>query len=131
MVIGSIISTLTGAIAPIINKVVPDKAQADKLTHELAMAIEKQAHEIALGQIELLKLDIQSGSFFQRGWRPMTAWSCLAIVLYDNIFADICNALFDLTLATTSIDTMPIILGMLGLGGMRSADKYMKTDSKQ
>ena len=37
---------------------------------------EKHAQQLALAQIELNKVEAQSGSLFKGGWRPAVGWTC-------------------------------------------------------
>ena len=51
------IDKLIGPVSGLLDKVIPDKDQAAKLAHEISTMSEKHAQEVALQQIEILKLE--------------------------------------------------------------------------
>lgn len=90
-----------------------------------------------LAQIAVNMQEAQSESLFVSGWRPFIGWTCGAALAYEFvvkqmlIFAVNASAaytsgpLFDPSLLPT-LDwsaLMPVLLGMLGLGGMRTFEK--------
>jgi hypothetical protein len=60
---------------------------------------------------------------FQSSWRPATAWVCVIGMALNFLVAPICAA-FDINVpqADTSV-MMPVLMGLLGLGGLRSFEK--------
>jgi hypothetical protein len=111
--------SLIDPISTILDKVIPDKDQRDKLAHEIATLSERQAHEIALAQIEVNKTEAR-GNFFQSGWRPAIGWVCVAGFCVNFLLSPILSA------SIPQADTgtmMPVLMGMLGLGSLRSYEK--------
>ena len=53
----SLITSLIGPVTGLLDKFVEDKDQKAKLAHEIATMSEKHGQQIALAQIEVLKLD--------------------------------------------------------------------------
>jgi hypothetical protein len=101
-------------------------ARADAL-EAAAMAMESQA---AQGQIDLNKIDAQSGSMFKGGWRPAIGWVCVAGLSYTFIVRPILP--WTVTLFGVSVDAMPIlemkelmalVMALLGFGGFRMYEK--------
>ena len=90
---------------------------------------EKHGQQLALEQIEVLKLDAK-GNWFQSSWRPLAGYVCVLGLAINFLIAPICAG-FGVTIpqADTSV-MMPLLLGMLGIGSMRSYDKLKKTDTK-
>tara|TARA_R110002012_G_scaffold51785_7_gene133497 strand:- start:1877 stop:2251 length:375 start_codon:yes stop_codon:yes gene_type:complete len=123
------IKDLIAPVSGLLDKVIPDKDQAAKLAHEIATMGEKHAQEVALQQIEILKLDAK-GNWFQSSWRPLAGYVCVLGLAINFLIAPICAG-FGITIpqADTSV-MMPLLLGMLGIGSMRSYDKLKKTDTK-
>ena len=123
------IKDLIAPVSGLLDKVIPDKDQAAKLAHEIATMGEKHAQEVALQQIEILKLDAK-GNWFQSSWRPLAGYVCVLGLAINFLIAPICAG-FGITIpqADTSV-MMPLLLGMLGIGSMRSYDKLQKTDTK-
>lgn len=124
------ISLLVNAIAPLLDKVIPDKDEANRLAHEIATLTERQAHEIAKAQANINQVEAAHKSLFVSGWRPATGWIC-AVSLGFNF---LCVPIFNMVGSITGIDVsnvkpldleimLPVLLGMLGLGGMRSYEK--------
>lgn len=81
------------------------------------------------GQIATNNSEAQSKSIFVSGWRPAVGWSCAAAFGWAFVvqpFAAFLLGLFGkhITLPTLDLSNlMPVLLGMLGLGAMRSYEK--------
>ena len=126
------IEHLIGPVTGLLDKFVEDKDQKARLAHEIATLAERQAHEIAKSQIEVNKSESQSGSVFIGGWRPATGWVCVLgfgvnflVIPLTNLFLSITeNPLLVPTLDVSEM--MPVLLGMLGLGSMRTVEKTKK-----
>tara|TARA_X000000950_G_C13686646_1_gene566230 strand:- start:130 stop:504 length:375 start_codon:yes stop_codon:yes gene_type:complete len=123
------IKDLIAPVSGLLGKVIADKDQAAKLAHEIATMSEKHGQQLALEQIEVLKLDAK-GNWFQSSWRPLAGYVCVLGLAINFLIAPICAG-FGVTIpqADTSV-MMPLLLGMLGIGSMRSYDKLKKTDTK-
>lgn len=121
---------MIGPVSSIIDKVIPDKDQAAKLAHEVATMADKHSQELALAQLEILKNDAK-GNWFQSSWRPLIGWIGGISLGINYMVAPIAMGFgFSIPQADMSV-MMPLLLGMLGMGGMRSFDKLNKTDSKK
>ena len=128
-----LLDTLVGPVTSIIDKIIPDKDQAAKLAHEIATMSEKMANEQVLAQLEVNKAEAASGSLFKGGWRPAIGWICGLALLWSFIlqpFLVFFLLVFGVDLPPLpevgTADLMPILLGMLGLGGLRSYEKVQK-----
>jgi hypothetical protein len=128
-----LIDTLVGPVTSIIDKIIPDKDQAAKLAHEIATMSEKMANEQMLAQLEVNKAEAASGSLFKGGWRPAIGWICGLALFWSFIlqpFLVFFLLVFGVDLPPLpeigTADLMPILLGMLGLGGLRSYEKIQK-----
>lgn len=125
----SLISSLAGPVESIIGKFVQDKDQKAALAHEIATLAEKQANEQALAQIEVNKVEAAHQSLFIAGWRPSIGWVCSLAMLLNFILIPFINLGLDFAQMGIQLDLiemetmMPVLLGMLGLGGMRTAEK--------
>lgn len=123
------IQALIGPIASLLDKVIPDAGERQKLAHEIATMAERQAHEIALAQIEVNKEDAKSSDNFRGGWRPFIGWTCgIAFSLHFVVFPVLnfflvaagqeeVKILFDMNTLLT------VLGGLLGLGAFRSYEK--------
>ena len=131
------IELLIGPVTGLLDKFVEDKDQKAKLAHEIATLAERQAHEIAKAQINVNQNEAKHKSVFVSGWRPACGWVCVLgfsvnflIIPTVNIYL---TAWTQIPLLIPSLDVsemMPVLLGMLGLGGMRTVEKTKNVASK-
>ena len=106
----------------VINKIWPDKSEAER--QQLAAAV-----QIVQGQIEVNKAEAGSSSAFVAGWRPFIGWVCGMGCAWNWIGLPV--AKFGLAVAGHPLqldpadlsEMMPLLLGMLGLGGLRTFEK--------
>lgn len=106
----------------VINKIWPDKSEAEK--QQLAFAV-----TALQGQLDANKAEAGSVSTFVSGWRPFIGWVCGVACAWNWVglkFALFVAAYFGHNLALAPADIsemMPILIGMLGLGGYRTFEK--------
>ncbi len=118
----SIVNALIGPVSGLLDKFIEDKDQKNALAHEIATMSERHAHEALKGQLEINKVEAAHKSLFVAGWRPAIGWVCMLGLLYNTIIA---NVLF-IWIEVPEVDTtllVPVMMGMLGLGAMRSYEK--------
>ena len=127
------LQTLIGPATEIIGKFIEDKDQKNKLAHEIATMAEKHALEMAKGQMAINAEEAKHRNIFVAGWRPFIGWTCgVALFAHFILFpsADVITAYLGydaVSYPAFDMDSlMTILLGMLGLGGMRSFEKYKK-----
>ena len=125
------IQALIGPVTGLLDKFIEDKDEKNKIAHEIATLAEKQAHEISISQIEVNKQEAQHRSIFVSGWRPFVGWVTAVALAWHFIISPI--ILFSATIIGIQIPDLPsfdmetlttILLGMLGLGGLRSFEKF-------
>ena len=117
-------------VSGLLGKVIQDKDQAAKLAHEIATMGEKHAQEQIMAQLEILKADAK-GNWFPASWRPLIGWICGISLGINYMIAPIAMG-FGVVIPQADMSVMmPLLLGMLGISGMRSFDKLNKTDSKK
>lgn len=125
------LDTILNAVLPIISKFVPDKEAAQKLAHEIAT---KQI-ELQEAQIKVNEEQAKHRSLFVAGARPAIMWMCGIALFYSTMLRDLIIVLsqliwqVDLSMLPTPDTTLMfnLLLGLLGLGGMRSYDKLKGT----
>ena len=106
----------------VINKIWPDKSEAEK--QQLAAAV-----MVVQGQLDINKVEAASPSVFVSGWRPFIGWVCGVACAWNWIGLKM--ALFVAAYLGHPLDMqpanltemMPLLLGMLGLGGLRTVEK--------
>ena len=124
-----VLSSLIAPATQILDKFIEDKDQKNKLAHELATMADKHAQEALLAQLAINKEDAK-GNWFQSSWRPLIGWICGLSLAINYLVSPICAG-FGVTIPQADMSVMmPLLLGMLGIAGMRSVDKYNKTDTK-
>ena len=125
----SLISTLTGPVLGILDKFVEDKDAKQKMAHELATMADKHHQEALLGQLAINKEEAK-GNWFQSSWRPFIGWICGLSLTINYLVSPICAG-FGVTIPQADMTVMmPLLLGMLGIAGMRSVDKFNKVNTK-
>jgi hypothetical protein len=105
-----------------INKIWPDKTEQEK--QQLAAAV-----MVVQGQIDINKAEASNPSVFVSGWRPFIGWVCGAACAWNWIGLPV--AKMALTIAGHPLDLapanltemLPVLMGMLGLGGLRTIEK--------
>ena len=123
------LTALIGPATKLIGKFVRDKDKAAQLSHDIATMAEKHAQELALAQIKL-NTEEAKGNWFQSSWRPLVGWICAMSLGINFMVAPICSG-FGITIPQADMSVMmPLLLGMLGIGGLRSLDKIKKVDTK-
>ena len=123
------LTALIGPATKLIGKFVRDKDKAAQLSHDIATMAEKHAQELALAQIKL-NTEEAKGNWFQSSWRPLVGWICAMALGINFMVAPICSG-FGITIPQADLSVMmPLLLGMLGIGGLRSLDKIKKVDTK-
>ena len=123
------IQALIGPVSGLLDKFIEDKDQKARLAHEVATMAENHAQELAKGQLEVNKVEAAHKSLFVSGWRPFIGWTC-GLGMFGNFitipFSNFVLALLsiDIVIPLVPLETMmPVLMGMLGLGAMRTYEK--------
>ena len=124
-----IVKELVGPVTGLLSEFIEDKDQKARLAHEIATMAERHANENAKAQLEVNKVEAASKSLFVAGWRPFIGWTC-GLGMFGNFitipFANFVLALlsYEIVIPLVPLETMmPVLMGMLGLGAMRSYEK--------
>jgi len=131
----------------IVNKVIPDPQKQAEIALEVARL--KQAGEfkgleamlqVDLAQIEVNKVEAAHGGVFKGGWRPAVGWICAFALAWSFVLMPFLvltvqliafyggagvNSIFPLEhLPKLDSDVLlNLLMGMLGLGGLRTYEK--------
>ena len=123
------IDKLIGPVTGLLNKFIEDKDKKNAIAFELSTMAEKHAQELAKGQIEVNKTEAAHKSLFVAGWRPAIGWVCVLGMAGNFITIPITNMILELMGSGVTVpliptaEMMPILMGMLGLGAMRTVEK--------
>lgn len=134
------IDDVIGAIAgPLINRLWPDPAQQAQAQLELAKLQQEGAFkqvdaDLQKAQIQgdINKQEAASDSIFIAGWRPAIGWVCVSAFAYAGLGRPLIP--FVAGLFGHQVPELPpiddvfteLMLGMLGLGGMRTFEKVKR-----
>jgi hypothetical protein len=118
----NVVASIIDKVADKIDDFTLDKAEKAELIQEINKA-----------QLEVNKVEAGHTSLFVAGWRPFVGWTCgvalcyhfvlqpfLVFLLYSSGY-QMDLPVFDMTTLTT------ILMGLLGLGGLRSYEKVKKS----
>lgn len=131
---------IIGGVVQVVNKFIPDPQAQAQMQLELAKL--KQADDfkqidaalqMAQQQTDINKAEAKSSNLFVSGWRPATGWICAIAFAYHYVVQPLAAFAFaangtPVVLPEFDMSTlMTLLMGMLGLGGMRSFDKLKGT----
>lgn len=113
----------------VIDRIWPDPAQAAQAKFELFKL--QQSGELAQigGQLEINRAEAQNPNVFVSGWRPAIGWVCAFALFYQYIGRPISQGIAAATghpipvLPGLDDNLWQLLLGMLGLGGLRTFEK--------
>ena len=117
------IDLLIGPIAGLLEKVIPDINERARLAAEIATLAERNAHAEAIAQAEINKVEAAHKSLFVAGWRPGAGWVCVAALAHNYLILPYVLAIGVDVPQLEIGELMPVLLGMLGLGTLRSYEK--------
>jgi|TARA_R110000737_G_scaffold326735_1_gene340595 hypothetical protein len=124
-----LITTILPSVMDIAGRFLPeDKEKRAAAEREIEAKLTESLANIDLAQLAINKEDAK-GNWFQSGWRPFIGWSCGFALAYTYVMQPILT--FGLAQAGYLIDLpavnlgemMPVLMGMLGLGGLRTFEK--------
>lgn len=136
------LAAILGIGSKLIDKFIPDPAQAEQAKLKLLeMQMTGDLAQLA-AETDLAKLQIQTNveeaknsNIFVSGWRPAVGWCCAAAFAYSYVllpFAQFLVFTFGTTTMTEQLalaprlelsEMMPVLLGMLGLSGLRTTER--------
>lgn len=126
---------IKGAISPIVTgilKLIPDKNARAEAQELLEVKLISVLASLMQAQMQINMKEAEHGSIFVAGWRPAIGWICGIALGWNYILQPLVSwAAFiggvDLgeapRLDTAELTT--ILLGMLGLGGLRTYEKRL------
>lgn len=121
----SLLDILGAPVKAIVDKFVPDAK--DKLDAQGQLFQLLASHDLA--QMEVNKQEAAHKSLFVAGWRPFIGWTCGIGLFWATIGQNVMQwacAIWWPDIHPPDVDTamlMPILTGMLGIGGYRTIEK--------
>jgi roadblock/LC7 domain-containing protein len=129
MPIPAIVTALLPALGTLVDRLIPDKAEAEKARNQLEAQLVTAANAAAMAHVEVTKVEAGHSSVFVAGWRPSIGWVCAAGLAWAFVLAPIASwALVVLgikaELPAIQFDHLfELVLAMLGIGGLRTFEK--------
>ena len=124
-----IVDLLVDPVSKILDKVVADKDLKEQLAHDIATMAQRHHHELMTAQIEVNKQEAK-GNWFQSSWRPATGWICVSGFAINFLISPLAVPFgIEIPQADTTV-MLPVLLGMLGIGGFRTFEKTQDIHGK-
>ena len=125
------LDAILGIGGKLIDKLIPDPAAQDAARLELLKL--QQSGELAAmtAQTEINKAEASNPSVFVSGWRPAIGWVCALAMGYQYLARPLMVA-FMPALSFPGLDDnlRQLMMGMLGLGGLRTFEKVNNVATK-
>lgn len=131
-----IIGDLIREVGQTVREFIPDadkKADLQLKLAELADAAEARENALILGQLDINLEEAKNSNIFVAGWRPAIGWTGAIALGWTWVIAPTLQWGFrlgdiDVPMPALSPEAIyPIIIGMLGLGTMRTVEKMTGT----
>ena len=127
------INSVANLASTVVERIYPDATVVEKAKLDRIAAEISNEFNLVLGQLEINKVEAASSSIFIAGARPAAMWVGVITLFY--IGGSLLNWLalcfnlppFPPVLNSASTD---ILMGLLGLGGLRTFDKLKGIDTK-
>jgi hypothetical protein len=124
------LSPIFDLVSKVVDRLVPDKAAAEKAKLEMAAVLQSQEYQVQIEQIKVNAAEGASTNWLVAGARPFIMWTCGFALMYasilEPIFRFLAQVLFGYSGAFPVIDTnltMQVLFGILGLGAFRTVEK--------
>ena len=129
--IQSLLPSLLPIIGDVLGRFLPeDKEARAKAEREIEQQLSIHLAKIDIAQLEINKAEAAHRSIFVAGWRPFIGWTCGLALAWTYVGVPIAQFilaqtghLIDLPALDMS-QMMPVLMGMLGLGGLRTFEKF-------
>lgn len=139
--LANFIKAAMGPILEGILRFIPDKNKRAEAKEMFEQNMLTAMTSLVQGQLEINKTEAQHTSIFVAGWRPAIGWICGVALAWNFVIQPLLLWLAwmmpeyapDIASAP-KLDTdelMTVLLGMLGLGGLRTYEKRLGVERNQ
>lgn len=130
------LTAVLGIGEKLIDKLLPDPKQKAEALQKLAEMQQNGDLAVIGNQVEINKIEAGNTNVFVSGWRPFIGWVCGTALAFQLVAAplvmwgsEIAGHRVALPAMQTELLTT-LLVGMLGLGGMRTVEKLQGVASK-
>jgi len=134
MPIPAIVGALLPALGTLVDRLIPDRAAAEKAKAEMEAELIRASNEAALAQVEVNKVEAAHSSVFVAGWRPAIGWVCAAaMALYYIPMALVGTGLWVWACIQAGaivprpemgiVEIIGLVTSLLGMGTLRTTEK--------
>ena len=125
-----LISAIMPSVMEVAGRFLPeDREKRAAAEREIQAKLTDSLAQVDLAQLGINKVEAAHRSMFVAGWRPFIGWTCGVALMYTYVLQPI--LVFGLAQSGYLVDLprmdlgelMPVLMGMLGLGGLRSWEK--------
>ena len=130
MAIAALLPSLLPVVGDVLDRFFPNKEERAKAEREIEAKLTAHLASIDLAQLEVNKQEASHRSLLVAGWRPFVGWTCGLALFYTYLVQPMATFVLAQTghliqLPPVDLSAMkPVLLGMLGLGGLRSFEKF-------
>jgi|TARA_R100001163_G_C5025416_1_gene167098 hypothetical protein len=129
--INALLPAILPAVTDVIGRFLPeDKQKKAEAERQIEASLLEHLAKIDVAQLGINKQEAAHRSVFVAGWRPFIGWTCGIALAYNYVLQPILifvlaqtGHLMDLP-AMDLNEIMPVLMGMLGLGGLRTFEKF-------
>ena len=127
----ALLPSILPAVTDIVGRFLPEnKEERAKAEREIKSQLTAHLAKIDLAQLDINKAEAANRSIFVAGWRPFLGWGLASAMIWHFVLAPIVMFIFAYSgmeapeLPAFDMDSlMTVLLGMLGLGGLRTFEK--------
>ena len=132
----ALVTILLGALGPVLDRLIPDPNARNAFSLQLISALQSAD----LSQLKVNEAEASNTNLFVSGWRPFIGWICGLSLFYQYLFLPlgVYVASFYSAEVVTRLLNAPklddnlwqLMIGMLGMGALRSFEKFKGVASK-
>ena len=127
----SLLPAILPALTDVIGRFLPeDKEARAEAERQIEQQLATHLAKIDLAQLDINKQEASHRSIFVAGWRPFIGWTCGLALAWTYVGVPILQFILAQTghlIDLPSLDMsqmMPVLMGLLGLGGLRTFEKF-------
>jgi hypothetical protein len=136
--IAGLIGPVATLLDDVLKRVVPDPTERARLQAAMQTELLKADLSVLQGQLAINAEEAKSEHVFVSGWRPFIGWVCGGAFAYHFVlqpFLAFAVGIGGVSLPPLPVldaaTLMPVLLGMLGLGGLRTFEKVQGANKRR